>query len=62
MIPNSMNPAKKKDFKLNTAPLKMWNLLKHNLRIHCKVPRQYSVVFMKLTAFYPESQTNHISL
>jgi hypothetical protein len=35
----------------------MWNLLKHDLKIHCKALREYSVLFMKLTAFYPESQT-----
>jgi len=62
MITNSKNPAKKKDFKLNTAPLKMWNLLKHDLKIHSKTPRQYSVVLMKLTPFYSESQTNPINI
>jgi hypothetical protein len=39
----------------------MYNLLKHGLKIHCKAPRQHSIVFMKLTAFYPESQTNPIN-
>jgi len=28
---------------MNTAPLKMWNLLKQNLKIHFKAPRQRSV-------------------
>jgi len=64
MITNSMNPAKKKKKLLQTENCTSQNveLLKHDLKIHCKAPRVHSVVFKKLNTFYPESQTNPINI